>query len=159
MLKQTEDFVCSNIYLKPSTYWPILHVRLLFMETCSQYMCVRMRVCMCVCVFVCVRVCVWAHVCMCFQLRRAYENEYKLLATLPFHDNIIRLLAFFYDRVSGNLPGIDHFDVLRNHRRKLSMFLVMDFLPVTLEALSEQYRNSRRLTVGKTSEYWTTQAG
>ena len=60
-----------------------------------------------------------------------FKNEYDILCRLPSHDNIIKLHAFFYDRFEPDihpalkaLPGV----------RSISLFLVMDFYPNSLEA-------------------------
>ena len=82
------------------------------------------------------------------QVRRQnFQNEFNILATLPFHENIIRLKAFFYDRMGISLPGMQQFDAFSEGAQTLSLYLVMEHLPINLDTLSKEYRNNGKLTV------------
>ena len=81
------------------------------------------------------------------QLRDFYHNEYEVLSTLPPNRNIVRLHAFFYDRLGDNLPAMQQFDAIRNQARSLSLFLVMEHHPTTLAAACRQMREAGRLSV------------
>ena len=80
-------------------------------------------------------------------MREQYHREYDVLATLPPHPNIVRLLAFFYDRLGDSLPDMEQFDALRNHARSMSLMLVMEYHPTTLAEAARRLREARQLTV------------
>ena len=71
------------------------------------------------------------------------------------HPNIVRLYAFFYDR----LPDLSTFalpPIVVENARTLSLFLIMEFILDTLQDVTESYRSSGKLT-GKQVMKWTLQ--
>ena len=69
------------------------------------------------------------------------------MAVLPRHKNIVRMLAFFYDRLGESLPDMAQFDALRDHARSISLLLVFEYHPKNLAQVSRQLRESGQLTV------------
>ncbi|XP_065196441.1 uncharacterized protein LOC135827931 [Sycon ciliatum] len=79
------------------------------------------------------------------QIRREFQNEYELLAMLPPHPNVIRLCAFFFDRIGKNLPDLP--PEVRERARSMSLFIVLEYVPLNLEAVCLEKRVSNRITV------------
>ena len=84
------------------------------------------------------------------QMRESFQREYNILAVLPPHRNIVRLVAFFYDRLRDHLPDMAQFNALRDYARSISLLLVLEYHPTTLKEASQQLRQSGQLTVSKT---------
>ncbi|XP_065843244.1 serine/threonine-protein kinase PINK1, mitochondrial-like isoform X2 [Oscarella lobularis] len=83
-----------------------------------------------------------------------YRSEYDVLLALPRHKNIVRLYAFFYDKIdSSQFPELP---ANVAEARALSLFLVLEDHPSTLEAVIEIARQENKLTVRKVLE-WTFQ--
>ena len=80
-------------------------------------------------------------------MRETFKTEYSILAVLPRHKNIVRMLAFFYDRLGESLPDMAQFDALRDHARSISLLLVFEYHPKNLAQVSRQLRESGQLTV------------
>ena len=70
-----------------------------------------------------------------------------MLAILPPHPHVVRLLAFFYDRLGDSLPEMAQFDALRDHARSVSLLLVMEYHPTTLAEAARRLRAENQLTV------------
>ena len=81
------------------------------------------------------------------QIRESFHKEYTILAALPFHRNIVRMFAFFYDRLRENLPQMAQFDAVRDYARNVSLLLVLEYHPSTLAEVSRRLRQSGQLTV------------
>ena len=87
---------------------------------------------------------VWFSFC---QMREQFDREYEVLATLPPHPHVVRLLAFFYDRLGDSLPEMAQFDALRDRARSVSLLLVMEYHPMTLAEAARRLRAENQLTV------------
>ena len=80
-------------------------------------------------------------------MREHFEGEFAVHRALPAHRNIVRLVAYFFDRLRDSLPGIKQFDALGDYTKNESLMLVLEYHPRTLEAVSRQLRRSGQLTV------------
>lgn len=79
------------------------------------------------------------------QVRNFYQTEYQALCAMPPHPNIIRLYAFFYDRINTeSLPDLP--PAVAENARMLSLFLVMEHIPRTLEQEAAALRKEGKLT-------------
>ena len=80
-------------------------------------------------------------------MRDLFKGEYAIHGALPAHPNIVRLLAYFFDRLRVSLPGMEQFDALGDYTKNESLMLVLEYHPRTLEEVCRQLRQSGKLTV------------
>ncbi|XP_065831718.1 cyclin-dependent kinase 11B-like [Oscarella lobularis] len=89
------------------------------------------------------------------KVRSYYKSEYDVLSSLPRHNNIVRLYAFFYDRIDpSQFPDLP--PEVAEEARALSLFLVLEDHPSSLDAVAESARQENKLTVRKVLQ-WTFQ--
>jgi serine/threonine protein kinase len=74
------------------------------------------------------------------QARDEFKTEYEVLCKLPFHENIIKLHAFFFARFD---PGIHPSLKEIAGSRSISLFLVMEFHTNSMRKLMEDLHQKR----------------
>jgi hypothetical protein len=93
------------------------------------------------------------------RIQTHYQDEFKTLFLIPSHPNIIKLFAFFYDRLNRlseyELPEIVSENV-RDNAETLSLFLIMEHIPQTLESHVNSLREFGELEAHSVMD-WTLQ--
>ena len=86
------------------------------------------------------------------KVRSFYENEYSALCAMVPHPNIVRLFAFFYDRITLEcLPDLP--PAAAENAQTLSLFLVMEHIPQTLQQVVTDLRKSGKLTAKQVMQW------